>query len=93
MSAVRFFPAPQEPAEFQRVFLFRPTSVPRFFVEQFRNERKTTKEIDDNEHKAIPPTGMLLAVDGTKMVVTCAVSPYNNLIAYVLEEFVERSVT
>ena len=69
-----------------------PTIGLPFFVEQFRNERKATKEIDDNEHKAIPPTGML-AVDGTKMVVTCAVSLHNNLIAYVLEEFVERSVT
>ena len=35
----------------------------------------------------------MLAVDGTKMIMTWAVSLHNNLIAYVLEEFVERSVT
>lgn len=35
----------------------------------------------------------MLAVDGTKMIMTCAVSPHNNLIAYVLEEIVERDVT
>lgn len=35
----------------------------------------------------------MLAVDGTKMIMTCAVSLHNNLIAYVLEEIVERDVT
>ena len=35
----------------------------------------------------------MLAVDGTKMIMTCEVSLHNNLIAYVLEEIVKRDVT
>ena len=37
-----------------------------FLVEEFRDKGKTAKNVDNDEHKAIPPTGMF-AVDGTKM--------------------------
>ena len=61
-------------------------------IEELRDECESAEDVEDDGHKAIPPTEML-AVDGTKMIMTCAVSLHNNLIAYVLEEIVERDVT
>ena len=47
-----------------------------FLVENFRDERNGAEDVEDDRHKAIPPTGMF-SVDGTKVLLTCAVSLHN----------------
>ena len=44
-----------------------PLGLLPFLVEELRDKGETAKNVDDDEHKAIPPTGMF-TVDGTKMV-------------------------
>ena len=46
-------------------------------VEEFRNEGETAKNVDNDEHNNIPPTGMF-SVDGTKVLSSCAVSLHRN---------------
>ena len=45
-------------------------------VEKLGDESETAEDVDDNEHNNIPPTGMF-SVDGTKVLLTCAVSLHN----------------
>ena len=45
-------------------------------VEKLGDESETAEDVDDNEHNNIPPTGMF-SVDGTKVLLTRAVSLHN----------------
>ena len=45
-------------------------------VEEFRDEGETAEDVDDDEHNNIPPIGMF-SVDGTKVLLTRAVSLHN----------------
>jgi len=49
-----------------------------FLTENFRNKSEPTKDVEQNEHKAVPPTGMF-SVDGTKVKLSCAVSSHNKI--------------
>lgn len=42
-------------------------------AENFRNECNRAEDVEDNRHKAIPPTGMF-SVDGTKIGHACAMN-------------------
>ena len=41
-------------------------------AENFGDERNCAEDVEDDGHKAIPPTGMF-SVDGTKVDIRCAV--------------------
>ena len=41
-------------------------------AENFGDERNRAEDVEDDGHKAIPPTGMF-SVDGTKVGIGCAV--------------------
>ncbi len=45
-------------------------------VEKLGDESETAEDVDNDEHNNIPPTG-LFSVDGTKVLLTCAVSLHN----------------
>ena len=45
-------------------------------IEELRDECESAEDVEDDGHKAIPPTG-LFSVDGTKVLLTCAVSLHN----------------
>ena len=46
-------------------------------AENFGDERNCAEDVEDDGHKAIPPTGMF-SVDGTKVLSSCAVSLHRN---------------
>lgn len=41
-------------------------------AENFGDERNRAEDVENDGHKAVPPTGMF-SVDGTKVDITCAV--------------------
>jgi hypothetical protein len=41
-------------------------------VKNFRDKGDGTKDIEENEHKAVPPMGMP-SIDGTKVRLICAI--------------------
>ena len=42
-------------------------------AEDFGDERNRAEDVEDDGHKAIPPTGMF-SVDGTKVTAGCAIN-------------------